>query len=208
MLPCSNYCTNQYCYSSYIIACVLCSRSVYRAPITLFSRTSGVWGCPWLKWPLDASLSHRPMRRNWNRFLASQWKGKELQVSPPRSHGPLGDQAAVSLSLVLWFCFFKLLLLWIYLYIINRFELNNYKWSVLHCLPHSIWPWQQTTDGHIWVAWLHSQWGERVYHYHILTWTYPMCTCTCGNAFSCNIIHSVLTGPFSFSASTKTTRNI
>lgn len=84
--------------SNYILVCVLCSRSVYRGPITLFSRTSGVWVCLWLKWPLAVSLSHHLMLRNWNRFLASLWKGRQPPLSPPQSHGPLGDQASVSLS--------------------------------------------------------------------------------------------------------------
>lgn len=88
------------------IAYVLCSRNVYRAPITPFSRTSGVWVCPWLKWPLDVSLFHHLMLWNWNRSLAFQWKGKQPPASLPQSHDPLGGQAAVSLwhGFILWFC--------------------------------------------------------------------------------------------------------
>lgn len=84
-----------------VYSCVLCSLSAYRGPITLFSRTSGVWVCLWLKWLLVVFLSHHLMLRNWNRFLASLWKERPPLPSPPQSHGPLGDQASVSLSSLL-----------------------------------------------------------------------------------------------------------
>ncbi len=176
-------------YSRDVIAYVLCSRSVYRAPTTLFSRTSGAWVCPWWKWPLDASLSHRLMLRNWNRFLASQWKGRQPLASPPQSHGLLGDQAAVSLRcdtvcpaiLLLFFFFYYSSLEW------NNFKrsvetayhkksvhesIGDLEWWLVHrtqwimteadffFFPPSIRTWQQTTDGYFWAAWLHSEWSE------------------------------------------------
>lgn len=131
--------------SSYITACVLCSRNVYRAPTTLFSRTSGAWVCPWWKWRLDASLSPRLMLRNWNRFLASQWKGRQPPANPPQSHGPLGDQAAVSLRcdtvrpVILQSGFF--------FFYYSSFDWNHFRKVCWNCLPQEIyslvywWPW-------------------------------------------------------------------
>lgn len=85
------------CHAIYILLPALASRSAFRAPITPFSQTSGAWACRWWRWPSDVSPSRRLMPRNWNRSLASQWRGKQAPASPLQGRGPLADQAAVSL---------------------------------------------------------------------------------------------------------------
>lgn len=130
------------------------SRSVCRAHTTPCSLISGAWGFRWWRWRLVASPSHHLMLRSWSKSLAFPWRVTPHPVTPPPNPGPLDDLAAVSVQMNYQrklqpdfgiFIYFTWLL--------------HIREPCVFLLFWSIRTWQQTSDGHLWAAWLHCQWG-------------------------------------------------
>lgn len=146
------------------------------------------------------------MPGSWNRFLASRWKGKESPASPHQSRDLLGNQATVSLRLHWLFkalegtIFLSLLVLSHEVEVIGHLVWKLSRACMMWCLKciyafsSSIRARQQTSNGYIWITWLHSQWGA------FPCTDYTTCWCFCLPTISFYFIkpHSVLIWPLTF----------